>query len=216
MKEVTALNEQQLSNDAEELLKAPFTARVRLQGTKDILFHRWSNEDVQAKAEAKKGSEEKKRDNPEVYVYRNDEGYICVPGRYIVRSIVEAGRNFQDPRSKRKMAKELVQAAVMADEILSPILVDGHPVKTWEYEDRQRVTIMRSSGVTRVRPAFKKGWQVDFSLVSLVPDLVTPDFLRKLVDNAGLLIGLGDFRPTYGRFKVVHWEIEPYVSADVG
>ena len=119
------LNDAQVSNDADMSLQQPYCARMRLQGTQDILFHRWSNEDVQAKAEAKKGSEEKKRDNPEVYIYRNDEGYICIPGRYIVRSVVEAGRNFQDPRSKKKMAKDLVQAAVMSDEILSPSLVTG-------------------------------------------------------------------------------------------
>ena len=210
----TKYAEHQLSNAAAELLVKPFSARVRLEGTGDILFHRWNDEDVQAKASAKKGSEEKKRDNPEAYIYRNDDGYICIPGRYIVRSVVEAGRNFQDPRSKRKMAKDLVQAAVIADEMYSPILVNGKPTKAWEYDDRQRVCIMRSA-ITRTRPAFKKGWQADFTLISLVPDLVTPDFLRKLVDNAGLLIGLGDFRPTYGRFRVIRWEILPFVNAEV-
>ena len=210
----TSYAENQVSNSVEFSSQQPFGARLRIQGTKDILFHAWNFEDVQAKAEAKKGSEEKKRDNPEAYIYRNDDGYICIPGRYIVRSVVEAGRNFQDPRSKKKMAKDLVQAAVMCDELLSPILINGEPVKTWEYEDRQRVCIMRSA-ITRTRPAFKKGWEVEFSLVSLVPDLVTPDFLRKLVDNAGLLIGLGDFRPTYGRFRVIRWELEQYINADV-
>ena len=206
----------QLSNDAENQItkETPFCANVRLQGTQDILFHRWSSEDVAQKSEAKKGSEEKKTDNLEAYVYRDEQGQICIPGRYIVRSITEAGRNFQDPRSKKKMAKDLVQAAVMCDELLSPILINGEPVKTWEYEDRQRVCIMRSA-ITRTRPAFKKGWEVEFSLVSLVPDLVTPDFLRKLVDNAGLLIGLGDFRPTYGRFRVIRWELKQYVNAEV-
>ena len=207
------LNEAQVSNSVDLSLQQPFGVRMRLQGRQDILFHRWNDEEVQAKAEAKKGSEEKKRDNPEAYIYRNDEGYICIPGRYLVRAVVEAGRNFQDPRSKRKMAKELVQAAVMADEILSPILVKGEPTKEWEYDDRQRVCIMRSA-ITRTRPAFKKGWQVDFTLISLVPDLVTPEFLRKLVDNAGLLGGLGDFRPTYGRFRVVNWEVVPYIDAE--
>ena len=214
MKKAVNVSEEQVNNSVDLSLQQAFGARVRIEGVHDILFHRWNAEDVQAKAEAKKGSEEKKRDNPEAYVYRNDEGYICIPGRYIVRSVVEAGRNFQDPRSKRKMAKDLVQAAVIADEMLSPVLVGGKKTKEWEYDDRQRVCIMRSA-VTRTRPAFKKGWQADFTLVSLVPDLVTPDFLRKLVDNAGLLIGLGDFRPTYGRFRVTHWEIVPYVNAEI-
>lgn len=207
------LNEGQVHNEVDFSLKRPYSAKVRIQGTQDILFHRWNDEEVQAKAAAKKGSEEKKRDNPEAYVYRNEEGYICVPGRYLVRAVVEAGRNFQDPRSTRKMAKDLVQAAVMADEMLSPILLNGEPTKEWEYDDRQRVCIMRSA-ITRTRPAFRKGWEVDFTLISLVPDMVTPDFLRKLVDYAGLLGGIGDFRPTYGRFRVTHWEIVPYVNAD--
>ena len=207
------MNEAQVSNDVDFSLERLFAVKVRIQGRQDILFHRWNDEEVQAKAEAKKGSEKKKRDNLEAYIYRNDEGYICIPGRYIVRAVVEAGRNFPDPRSKKKMAKDLVQAVVMADEILSPILVNGEPVKQWEYEDRQRVCIMRSA-ITRTRPAFKKGWQADFTLISLVPDLVTPEFLRKLVDYAGLLGGLGDFRPTYGRFRVVHWEIVPYVNVE--
>lgn len=213
-KKVTEVNEEQVNNSVDFSRQNPFCAKVRLYGTNDILFHRWNNEVVEAKAAAKKGSIEKKTEDPEAYVYRDDDGYICIPGRYIIRSVVEAGRNFSDPRSARKMAKDLVQAAVIADEQLSPILVNGNPMKTWEYDDRQRVTIMRSA-ITRTRPAFKKGWEVDFTLISLVPDLVTPDFLRKLVDHAGLLIGLGDFRPTYGRFRVNRWEIQPYVSADI-
>ncbi|MBQ6737622.1 MAG: hypothetical protein IJP96_11185 [Synergistaceae bacterium] len=207
------LNEEQVTNAVEGMLNQPFSVKIKLQGTQDILFHRWNNEVVEAKAAAKKGSKEKKTEDPETYVYRNDEKQICIPGRYIVRSVVEAGRNFQDPRSSRKMAKDLVQAAVMCDEILSPILVGGKPTTEWDYDDRQRVCIMRSA-ITRTRPAFKKGWEVNFTLVSLVPEYITPDFLRKLVDNAGLLIGLGDFRPTYGRFRVTHWEQLPYVSAE--
>ena len=102
MKEVTAYSESQVRNDADLSPNQPFSARIRLQGVQDILFHRWSNEDVQAKAEAKKGSEEKKRDNPEAYIYRNDDGFICIPGRYIVRSVVEAGRNFSRPALKKE------------------------------------------------------------------------------------------------------------------
>ena len=186
-----------------------YAVKVRIRGRQDILFHRWSEEEVDAKSKAPRGSEVKRRDNLESYVYRNEEGYICIPARYLIRSIVEAGRNFNDPRSAKKQAKELVQAAVMCDEILSPILVNGEPVKTWDYEDHQRVCIMRRA-ITRIRPAFKKGWEGDFTLISLVPELITPDFLRKLVDNAGLLGGLGDMRPTYGRYRVTNWEIVPY------
>lgn len=216
-KKVTAVDEAQVSNDGEfQVMKEkPFCAKIRIQGTKDILFHAWNTEDVEAKAEAKKGSEQKKTDNLEAYVYRDDKGFICIPGRYIVRSIVEAGRNFNDPRSsKPKQAKELMKKAIICDEMLSPVLVNDKPVTTWDYEDKQRVCIMKSA-VTRTRPAIRKGWEVEFSIISLMPDIVTPSFLRNLVDNAGTFEGLGDYRPTYGRFKVVSWEILHNISSDV-
>lgn len=177
---IKSRNEAQISNGAENLISQPFSVHLKIQGTQDILFHRWCDEAVQAKAEAKRGSVEKKTDDLESYVYRDDKGFIAIPGRYPIRAIVEAGRNFTEPRSSRKTAKDLVQAAVMCDELYSPILVNGQPVTDWDYEDRQRVCIMRSA-ITRTRPAFKKGWQVEFTLVSLVPEHITPDFLENLL-----------------------------------
>lgn len=194
------------SNDAEFSINQPFTAHFTIQGTADLLFHRWSDDAVEEKAKAAKGSKAKKEDNIESYVYRNEKSQICMPGRYIQRAIVEAARFHQDPRSPRKMAKDLVQAGIITEPLLSPMLIEGAPTDDWDYLDRQRVVIQRSA-ITRVRPAFVSGWQVQFSVMSLLPEYVTPEFLRRLVDDAGKFIGLADFRPTYGRFVVVRWDI---------
>lgn len=202
----TAKNEAQVSNDAAEMILRPFSVNLRICGTNDILFHRWSNEAVAEKAAAMKGSQIKKQDNVESYVYRNEENQICIPGRYIVRAIVEAGRSYHDPRSARKMSKDLVQAGVICEESLSPILVAGEPVEDWEYLDQQRVVIQRNA-ITRTRPAFTKGWECEFTLTSLLPEYITPEFLRVLVDEAGRIIGIGDFRPSHGRFVVSHWHV---------
>jgi hypothetical protein len=201
----SARSESQLSNDGGNA-KMPFSVRARIQGTADLLFHRWSNEAVFEKAEAAKGSETKKTDNVESYVYRDEQERICLPGRYPVRAIVEAGRFHQDPRSPRKMAKELVQAGVICEETFSPMLVSGTPVTDWDYLDKQRVVIMRA-GITRTRPAFLKGWECEFTLTSLLPEHISPDFLKTLLDEAGKFIGIGDFRPSYGRFTVVNWDV---------
>lgn len=202
----TAKNEAQVSNDAADMILRPFSVNLKICGIADILFHRWSNEAVAEKAAAAKGSQAKKQDDVESYVYRNEENQICIPGRYIVRAIVEAGRFHQDPRSSRKMAKDLVQAGVICEEILSPVLVGGKPVEDWDYLDRQRVVIQRNA-VTRTRPAFTKGWECEFALTSLLPEYITPEFLRVLVDGAGKYIGIADFRPSYGRFMVSHWHV---------
>jgi hypothetical protein len=204
--DMAARNEAQLSNDAADLIAEPFSVGMTIEGTADLLFHRWSNEAVAEKAAAARGSKAKKTDDIESYVYRNDDGHICFPGRYIIRAIVEAGRFYHDPRSPRKMAKELVQAGVICEDMLSPVLVGGKPAGEWQYLDQQRVTVQRS-GITRTRPAFTKGWQCRFTLTSILPEYINPGFLRTLADGAGKFIGLGDFRPTYGRFVISEWDL---------
>lgn len=194
-----------ISNDAEGLIFLPFTIQVTIQGVSDLLFHRWSNEDVKEKNAAAKGSKTKKIDNIEAYLYRDENNYICMPGRYLNRAIVEAARVHQDPRSSRKMAKDLVQAAVIVPTMLAPVLVKDKPTSDWDYLDRQRVVIQRA-GITRVGPAFTAGWKAQFNVTSLLPEYVTPQFLRRLVQDSGKFIGLADFRPTYGRFDVIEWK----------
>jgi hypothetical protein len=66
---------------------------------------------------------------------------------------------------------------------------------------------VQRAGVTRVRPAIKAGWQATFILMVNLPEYVPSDMLNGLITDAGRLIGLADFRPTYGRFQVVRFEV---------
>jgi hypothetical protein len=195
-----------VNNDGAAAIHAPYSVRIRLRGTADYLSHRWSNEAVAEKAAAAKNSAAKKADNIESYVYRNDAGQLCIPGRGLQRAIVEAGRYRQDPRSPRKSAMDLVKAGVFVEQTLLPVLIGGEPITEWSYLDRQRVVVQRSA-ITRERPAYLAGWEIEATLVSVLPEYVDERFLRQLVDDAGRLIGIGDFRPSYGRFVVVGWSM---------
>lgn len=185
----------------------PYTAIVRVCGVADMLFHAWNCEAVEAKGKAAKGSKEKKSDNVESYVYRDDDGHICIPGEYLRGAIIGASKFRQDPRSPRKSAQDLFKAAVVMLTQLTPVLVNGQPVKEWDYLHQCRVQVQRA-GVTRTRPAFKKGWVAEFEVMVNLPEYVQPDVLNEVVMNAGRLIGLADFRPTYGRFQVVKFETD--------
>jgi hypothetical protein len=185
----------------------PYTATVRIKGTADILFHRWNCEAVAEKGKAAKGSKAKKTDDIESYVYRNDDNEICLPGEYLRMAVIGASKFRQDPRSPRKSAMDLFKAAVISLTQLTPILVNGKPVTEWTYEHQCRVQIQRN-GVTRVRPAFKAGWEAEVDLLVNLPEYVAPDVLNEVVANAGRLIGLADFRPTYGRYQVVSFQTD--------
>ena len=197
-----------VTNDAEPVIGEPFTIHLRIEGTADLLFHRYSADEVEEKANAAKGSRAKKTDNVESYVYRNANNQICMPGRYLQRALQEAGRFQQDPRSPRKSALDLCKAGLIVTPQLAPMIPVGKdtPSQDWDYLDRQRVVVQRSA-VTRVRPAFTEGWRVDMEITSLLPEYLTPAFVRKLADDAGRFIGLADFRPTYGRYSITSWEV---------
>jgi hypothetical protein len=79
--------------------------------------------------------------------------------------------------------------------------------KNWDYEDRRRVCIQRNA-ITRVRPALFKGWQVEYDLQVNIPEYIAPDTLNQVISSAGRLIGIGDFRPTFGRFQIVKFEVQ--------
>jgi hypothetical protein len=175
----------------------PYRVELTIRGEADLLFHRWNCEAVEAKAKAAKGSAAKKTDNIESYVYRNDQGEICLPGEYLRQAVIAAAKFRQDPRSPRKSAQDLVKAAVVS---LTPLASLG--VTEWDYEHRCRVQVQRN-GVTRVRPALRAGWQASFVLMVNLPEYVSQEMLLGLLTDAGRLIGVGDFRPTYGRFQVV-------------
>ncbi|MCU0436675.1 MAG: hypothetical protein MUC49_02090 [Raineya sp.] len=194
-----------VTNGAQAFIQAPYVVKVKIVGTSAILFHRWNNEAVAEKAKAKKGSAAKKMDDVETYVYRDEEGNICIPTEYLRMAIVNSGKSFQDPRSPRKTASDLLKAAIVSIELLNPILVKGEKTKEWDELFAAKVNVQRN-GITRVRPMFHKGWQAEFCLQINLPEYVDEMFLLQIINNAGRTVGVADFRPTYGRFEVVNFE----------
>lgn len=201
---VVKLDSKQVSNAGEDDIEFsyPYIASVTIAGISSMLFHRWNCDAVGVKAAAAKGSKAKKTDNIESYVYRNEDGEISIPGEYLRQSIIHAAKFRQDPRSPRKSAMDLFKAAIVP---LTELASLG--VSDWDYEDRRRVTVQRN-GITRVRPAMKPGWEATIDLLVNIPEYVSPILLRQVLDDAGRLIGVGDFRPTFGRFSVSNWQIQ--------
>jgi hypothetical protein len=199
--------------EADITLMAPYTVLVKLEGTSAILFHAWNNEAVAEKAAAAKGSDAKKRDNVESYVFRDEAGFLCLPGQYLIGSLTDprngAAKYLQDPRSPRKSALDLFRAGVVALTELAHLIPAGAtgPTKDWDYIDRRRVMVQRQ-GITRERPAFTAGWTAELELMVLSPEYIRSSMLQTALVRAGQLVGVADFRPSFGRFNVVHYQVQ--------
>lgn len=202
MKNSELLELSNITNGANRIIEndLPYTCEVTIEGTADFLFHRWNCEAVDAKSKSAKNSKSKKTDDIESYVYRNEKGNLCIPGEYLRMAIIGAAKFKQDPRSPRKSAMDLYKAAIIPLTNLADL-----GSKDWDYEDRRRVVIQRS-GINRTRPAMRAGWKVTFEMMINLPEYVSRHELNDTIAMAGRLIGLGDFRPTFGRFQVVNFK----------
>lgn len=199
------------AGEATIVAETPYRVLVKVEGDSTILFHRWQSDAVEAKSAAAKGSRAKKTDDVESYVWRNDDGVICLPGEYLRGSMTDprngAAKYQQDPRSSRKSALDLFRAGVVPLTELAVITkADGKVANQWDFIDRRRVTVQRA-GVTRERPAFNAGWTAEVMFLVLLPQYISPSLLRRTLTAGGSLVGIADNRPTFGRFSITHFEV---------
>jgi hypothetical protein len=127
---------------------------------------------------------------------------LYVPGDNIMACIVAGAR-------KIKMGKQVEQSLVPPDDAPLEIaaLRAGMSLdqifETDGFQLRAPVRIPPKTGsrVMSVRPMIPTGWAIEFGLE--FDETICPvKDLREAMNNAGALIGLGDWRPKFGRFTV--------------
>lgn len=200
------------------------TVNVTIQGVTPVIQHKFSEEFGE---ESKKASRRvvvdrgTPREQAEKVVYRDKEGHFYFPGTWIIGTITNAASNHK-MKGSRKSAKYIIPAAVRVGELTVPLL-NGHSngngngdeavedallhelIKDYEVDSRP-VTIPSTKGrIMRHRPRFDE-WSARFSLI-INNDLLPEEFVHQLLTEAGLQYGMGDYRPTYGTFRIVHWEL---------
>lgn len=117
-----------------------------------------------------------------------------IPGPNIFRSLVDAAR-------KRKLGTRVTSGLFVADDVnllayKGPRDIDGLWADTnFRHEASVKVGTAR---VIRTRPRFA-AWATEATLV-VDADALDGDDLTQIVEIAGSTVGLGDWRPIFGRF----------------
>lgn len=135
----------------------------------------------------------------ELALYANGKGPY-IPGMNVHACIREGSKAM-------RLGKQILSGVDVEEEEL-PLIYDGPRTMDKLYEkgfvDR-RVVVVNRSRVIRVRPRFDQ-WGLKFTL-RIDPKVINEDRVNKSLQNAGLNVGLGDFRPRFGRFEVKSWEV---------
>lgn len=130
-------------------------------------------------------------------LYLNAEKQPIIPGENFERMLIEGAR-------KNKNGKEAT-AGIIADDA---VIIHNGPNEIEKmsadprFRDKRPVVVQRAR-VMRCRPIFHE-WTIQVR-VTYIPDVVSRDNVIQSMQVAGRIIGLGDYRPKFGRFtsKVV-------------
>lgn len=124
------------------------------------------------------------------------DGTPCIPGEVIEAGFIEASR-----KSRRG---QQAKAGIVSDGFWS-LEYGGskNPTELWEDEGYRLVAGVRiqKNRVMRTRPIFRE-WAATVNL-DYLPDQLNKDEVIETMGILGRIVGLGDWRPRFGRFEVV-------------
>lgn len=123
---------------------------------------------------------------------------VYVPGVNVETCLRDAGK-------VTKQGTAVTRGVIVTEDML-PLKyagpnVNGSLQPLWDahLRDYRRVGNQQNS-VMRCRPMFPD-WSLDVPLV-FEPSVIDESDLRDIAERAGLMIGIGDYRPRFGRFEV--------------
>jgi hypothetical protein len=130
-------------------------------------------------------------------IYWDEKVGVHVPGYNIHMTIVGGG--------KMHKLGTLIKRAVLIDEDKVELKFDGPKSLDALSADSRFVDIrsvkVGTSKVSRCRPIFPE-WELSFTAL-YDENSLQADELRRCVEDAGRMVGLGEYRPRFGRFEVV-------------
>jgi hypothetical protein len=189
-----------------------YTVDVTVRGISPLIQHRFPMPDLGnlskggTKHTGAKDYSQEWRD----YFYATPEGEIYQPSSHFEGALVKAAVNFKVTGKRGKSYKDLIVANIIIDPERIP-----HNMKVPEELDADadkplyldvRPVIVQRARVVRIRPTFKTGWELSFE-IQVGDDEIQPELLQDILMLAGKTVGIGDYRPKFGRFSVVKYEI---------
>lgn len=131
-------------------------------------------------------------------VYETTDDLLGLPTANLWRSIYDAATAF------RRGAD--VKRALLYEDVTEPLLVDGDAIpvdvflKDPIHIDYRPVAINRAKTM-RARPRVPLIWTSSHAF-ELLDDVIDARDLGPILERAGRLVGLGDYRPMYGTYTV--------------
>lgn len=164
--------------------------KVKIRGTAPYLQHRFV---VQEKGRTKT-IYDPLEDATEA-AYKNEDGFY-IPSRQIKAALTKAAVDYK--YKGKKSFKQYIKAGTLIEP-------NEIPLSNEEFEIHSSPVVVQRARIMRSRPMFRE-WEAEFKII-LLDDVIDTEVLKMIIESAGRFNGIGDFRPEYGRFELVSFEV---------
>lgn len=131
----------------------------------------------------------------DMHSYKTESGKFMQPSEMIEAAMVKAATTFK--MEGKKTYKDVIKGGLIID----PVEII-HEIQKVEMDARWGRNKNTGGAVWVVRPVFPK-WSLSFTIDLLQDERVSPETLKAILDYAGLYVGIGAWRPKFGRFEVI-------------
>lgn len=150
---------------------------------------------------------------PEKKLYLNPDGKtVILPASNIVGFLTSKSshsclRVFADSKDWKTRGPEIV-GNISVDPLRIPLLNDDHPITfdgKWSDKIYLDERMARPSATARViarRPVIDIPWKAEFNLTINPTEYVTVSRVKDWFVRGGISVGIGAYRPMFGRFEV--------------
>lgn len=167
---------------------------VTIRGTAPLLMHRFGGEPKKMK---RSKTEYDPKEEAESSLYTDEKGKLVQLATHLEACMIKSAVQFK--MQGKKTSKDAVKAGVFVKPEMIP-----HKIQEWEIFTVP--VVIQRSRILRSRARLNK-WELNFAM-KVIDERLTPNIVKEILVNAGKFVGIGDWRPRYGRFEVIKFEID--------
>lgn len=170
---------------------------VTIEGISPLLMNRFAEE--KAEEVVKRVTGVRVPEDVAVSLYILPNGKIYQPASHIEASMIKAAANFNITGKGKKTYKDLAKSSIFVepDAII-------HQIQEYDIDKRPVVNPVTRGRVIRARPILRE-WVLSFR-IKVLDDQFPKEMVKNILDYSGSAVGIGDYRPRFGRFIVTKFE----------
>lgn len=176
-----------------------YEVKVSVEGISPLMMNRFAEE--KAEDVIKRVTGVRVPEDIAVALYILPDGKIYQPATHIEGAFIKAAADFKITGKGKKTYKDLAKSTIFVepDAII-------HEIQEYGIDKRPVVNPTTRGRVIRARPILNK-WSLSFR-IKVLDDQFPREVVKSILDHAGARVGVGDYRPRFGRFMVTMFEVE--------